>query len=102
MASRDLAWEFHNVYPYFYVQNILGYPNHCYAEWRENFPKLDGDPALAVTHVVEYMKYASSLNVLHEYVMMKIFVSYLEESQRKWLAHSYDPKNIPFSMKLIE
>jgi hypothetical protein len=48
------------------------------------------------------MKYASSLNVLHEDVLMKIFVSSLEESQRKWLAHSCDPKNIPSSTKLIE
>jgi hypothetical protein len=51
-------------------------------EWRENFPKFNGDPTLAVTHVVNYMKYASSLNVLHEDVLMKIFVSSLESSQR--------------------
>jgi hypothetical protein len=48
------------------------------------------------------MKYASSLNVLHEDVLMKIFVSSLESSQKDWLAHSCDPKSIPYSTKLIE
>jgi hypothetical protein len=73
----DLPWEFHNVYPSLDVQNVPGYPNHFSTEWRENFPKFDGDPSLAVTHVVNYMKYALSLNVLHEDVLMKIFVSSL-------------------------
>jgi hypothetical protein len=81
---------------------IPGYPNHCPTEWRENCPKFDGDPALAVTHVVNYMKYVSSLNVLHEDVLMKIFMSSLESSQKDWLAHSCDPKSIPSSTKLIE
>jgi hypothetical protein len=48
------------------------------------------------------MKYASRLNVLHEDVLMKIFVSSLESSQKYWLAHSCDPKSIPSSTKLIE
>jgi hypothetical protein len=48
------------------------------------------------------MKYASSLNVLHEDVLMKIFVSSLESSQRSWLAHSCKPKSIPSSTNLIE
>jgi hypothetical protein len=48
------------------------------------------------------MKYALSLNVLHEDVLMKIFVSSLEASQRNVLAHSCNPKSIPSSTKLIE
>jgi hypothetical protein len=102
MASRDLPWAFHNVYPSLDVQNVPGYPNHCPTEWRENCPKFDGDPALAVTHVANYMKYVSSLDVLHEDVLMKIFVSSLESSQKDWLAHLCDPKSIPSSTKLIE
>jgi hypothetical protein len=74
MASQDLPWEFHKVDPSFDVQDIPGYPNYCSLEWRESCSKFDGDPALAVTHVVNYMKYASSLNVLHEDVLMKICV----------------------------
>jgi hypothetical protein len=73
MASRDLPWEFHKVYPSIDVQNIPGYPNHFSTEWRESFPKFNGDPTLAVTHVMNYMKYASSLNVLHEDVLMNFF-----------------------------
>jgi hypothetical protein len=102
MASWDLPWEFHKVYPSFDVQDILGYPNHCPMKWRENFPKFDGDPALAVTHVMNYMKYSLSLNALHEDALMKIYVSSQESSQRDWLAHSCDPKSIPSSTKLIE
>jgi hypothetical protein len=105
MASRDLPWAFHNVYPSLDVQNVLGYPNHCPTEWRASWHKFDDDPALAVTHVMNYMKYALSLNVLHEDVLMKIFVSSLESSQKDWLAHSCDPKSIPSipsSTNLIE
>jgi hypothetical protein len=102
MASRELPWEFHKVYPSFDVQDILGYTNHFSSEWRESFLKFDGDPALAVTYVVNYMKYALSLNVLHEYVLMKIYVSSLESSKKDWFAHSCDPKSIPSSTNLIE
>jgi hypothetical protein len=90
------------VYPSFDVQDIRGYPNHCSPEWRESCPKFDGDPTLAVTYVMNYMKYASSLNLLHEDVLMKFFVSSLESSQKDWFAHSCDPKSIPSSTKLIE
>ena len=90
------------MYPSIDVQNIPGYPNHCSTEWRASCPKFNGDLALAVTHVVNYVKYASSLNVLHEDVLMKIFVFSLESSQRSWLSHSCDPKSIPSSTKLIE
>jgi hypothetical protein len=102
MASQDLPWAFHKVYPSIDVQNIPGYPNYFPTEWRESCPKFSGDPTLAVTHVVNYMRYASSINVLHEDVLMKIFVSSLESSQRKWLAHSCDPKSIWSSTKLVE
>jgi hypothetical protein len=40
--------------------------------------------------------------VLHQDVLMKFFVYSLESSQRDWLAHSCDPKSIPYSTKLIE
>jgi hypothetical protein len=93
---------FHMVYPSFYVQDIFGYPNHYSPEWRASFPKFNGDPSLAITHVINYMKYASSLDVLQEDVLMKIFVSSLESSQKDWLAHSCNPKGMPSSTKLIE
>jgi hypothetical protein len=102
MASWDLPWYLHKVYPSFDVQDIPGYPNHFPMEWRVNYPKFDGDPTLAVTHVVNYMKYASSLDVLHEDVLMKICVSSPESSQRNFLANSCNLKIIPSSTKLIE
>jgi hypothetical protein len=83
MASWDLPWAFNKVYSSHNVQNIPGYPNLCPAWWREKWPKFDGDPTLVVTHVVKYMRYASSINVMHEDVLMKIFVYYLDSSQRK-------------------
>jgi hypothetical protein len=51
---------------------------------------------------MNYMKYASSLNILHEDVMMKILVSSLESSQKDCLAHSCNLKSIPSSTKIIE
>jgi hypothetical protein len=106
MASQNLPWAFHKVYASSDVHDILGYPNHCPIEWRANCPKFNGDPPLAVTHVAKYINYASSLDllredVLHEDVLMKIFVSSLEPSQRNFLACSCDPKSIPSSAKLI-
>jgi hypothetical protein len=82
MASWELPWEFHNFYPSFYVQDIPGYRNHCSPEWRESFPKFDGDPSLSVTHVMNYMKYDLRFNVVHEDVLMRIFTSSLESSQK--------------------
>jgi hypothetical protein len=102
MASRDLPWEFHKVYPSFDVQDILDIQIISPTEWRESCPKFNGDPTLAVTHVVNYMKYASSLDVLHEDVLMNIFVSSLESSQRNFLAHSCNPRAsllLPSSLK---
>jgi len=84
------------------VHNVPGYPNHCPTEWRANCPKFDSDLALAVTHMANYMMYVSSLDVLREDVIMKIFVSSLESSQKDWLTHLSDPKSIPSSTKLIE
>jgi hypothetical protein len=40
--------------------------------------------------------------VLHEDVLIKIYVSSLESSKKDCLAHSCDPKSIPSSTKLIE
>jgi hypothetical protein len=34
-------------------------------EWNKNCPKFNGDPTLAVNHVVNYMKYVSIINVLY-------------------------------------
>jgi hypothetical protein len=95
-------WAFHKVYPSFDVHDIRGYPNHCSSRWRVSCPKFNGDPTLAVTHVMNYMRYASRLNVLHEYVLMKICVSSLESIQKYLFTHSFDPKSIPYSTKLIE
>jgi hypothetical protein len=90
------------VYPSIDVHIIPGYPNHYSMEWRESIPKFNGDLALAVTHVVNYMKYASSLNVPHEDVLIKNLVSLIESSQKSWLAHSCNPRSIPSSTNLIE
>jgi hypothetical protein len=102
MASWDLPWAFHKVYPSIDVQNIPGYSNLYPAGWRENCPKFDGDPTLVVTHVVNYMRYASSINVMHEDVLMKNFVSSLNSIQRKCLADLCDPKSIWSSTKPFE
>jgi hypothetical protein len=90
------------VYPSIDVQNILDIQIIALRSGGKVSLNLMVIQALAVTHVVNYMKYASSLNVLHEDVLMKIFVSSLESSQRSWLAHSCDPKSIPSSTNLIE
>jgi hypothetical protein len=86
---------------------FLGYPNHFSPNWLDNCPKFDGDPSSAITHVVKFLKYTSEINVIHEDVLIRLFLSkiwhgHLEARQKNWVKHSCSPKSISSIAMFIE
>jgi hypothetical protein len=95
-------WELHEMFPSLDIKNVSGYPNHFSLDWGDNCPKFDGDPSLAITHVVKFLKYTSEINVIHEDVLIRFFLLSLEARQKNWVKHSLSPKSISsltFSLK---
>ena len=88
-------WEFHEVYKALNVEDVYWYPNKCIPRWWEDYSKFDSDPSSAIAHVVKFSKYTSELNVIHEDVIMRLFMIPLEARQRNWVKHSCIPKSIP-------
>jgi hypothetical protein len=87
-------WELHENFPSFCIKNVLGYPNHFSLNWWDDCPKIDGDPSSTITQVVKFLKYTSKINVIHEYVLIRLFVLSLEEKKKDWVKHSCNPKSI--------
>jgi hypothetical protein len=50
----------------------------------EYCPQFDGDALLATTHAVKFHKYTSKINVMHEGMLMRLFVNSLEGKQLAW------------------
>jgi len=61
-------WEFHEIYKALDVKSVPRYPNHYSLDWWDDCPKFNSYPYLAINHVVEFLKYTSEINVIHEYV----------------------------------
>jgi hypothetical protein len=96
-------WELHEMFPSLDINNIPGYPNHFSPDWLDDCPKFDGDPSSAITHVVKFLKYASKINVIHEDVLIRLFLVSLEARkiigsrnlsvQRAYLLSQFSLKN---------
>jgi hypothetical protein len=71
-------------------------------EWVEDLPKFDGDPLFSISHVVNFLKYASKINVMHEDVLMRLLAYSLEGKQRDWVIHSCSPRSISSIVDFIE
>jgi hypothetical protein len=71
-------------------------------KWVENIPKFDGDPLLAISHVVNSLKYISEINVVHEDVLMRLFYYSLGANKRDWVLLSCNPKSIYSISDFIE
>ena len=56
-------------------------PRSLSVEWVEDLPKFDGDPPLAISHFVNFLKYTSKINVMQEDVLMRVFAYSLVEKQ---------------------
>jgi hypothetical protein len=75
----------HERFPSLGIKDIIGYPNHFSLDWVYDCPKFNGDPTLAITHIVRFLKYTSKINVIHEDVLIKLFLVSLEPRQKFWV-----------------
>jgi hypothetical protein len=95
-------WEIHEMFPSLDIKNVLGYPNQFSPDWGDNCPKFDGDLSSVITHVVKFLKYTSDINVIHEDVLIRLFLLSLEARQKNWVKHSCNPKSISSLAVFIE
>jgi hypothetical protein len=82
----------------------VGYPNEFPLEWNENVSNFDGEYSQAIINIVSLLKYVSKLNVMHEDVLIKIFLVSLEGDQKIWVKNCSDPRTIssfPCFVKLL-
>jgi hypothetical protein len=73
------------MFPFVDIQDILGYPNHFCPGWGNKCPKFDGDPSLAITHVVNFLKDVSETNVTHQDVCANKIVFVISRNKTKEL-----------------
>jgi hypothetical protein len=66
-------WSLHKKIPSLDIEDVLGYPNHFSLGWGNNYPKLDGDSSLDITHIVNFLKYVSEIDVTHQDVLIRLF-----------------------------
>jgi hypothetical protein len=77
-------WSLQNVFPSLDIEDVPRYPNHCFLGWGKIFPKFDGDSSLAITNVVNLLKYSLDIDVTHQDVLT-IFFFYIFRSNKKRL-----------------
>jgi hypothetical protein len=82
------------MFPSLDIEDILGYPNQFSLGWGNNYPKFDGDPSLAITHVVNFLKLFSNIDVTHQDVLIRLFFLSLETRQTDWDRHTLNAKSI--------
>jgi hypothetical protein len=82
------------MFPCLDIEHVPGYPNHFSQGWGKNCPKFDGDPSLAIYHVVNLLKYVSEIDVTHQDVLIRLFFLSLETRQKDWVEHTLHPKSI--------
>jgi hypothetical protein len=95
-------WSLHKMFPSLDIEDVLGYPNHFSPGWGNNCPKFDGDLSLAITHVVNFLKYVSEIDVTHQDVLIRLFFLSLETRQKDWVKHTLNPKSISSLTIFIE
>jgi hypothetical protein len=88
-------WHFHEVYKALDVEFVYWYPNKCPLGWWEDFLNFDGDPSSAIVHVVIFSKYTFEMDVIHDNVLVRLFILSLDVKQRDWVRHYCIPKRIP-------
>jgi hypothetical protein len=78
-------WSLHEMFPSLDIKDVPRYPNHFSPDWGDNCPKFDGDPSLAIAHVVKVLKYVSEINVTHQDVLIRLFLLSLGTRQKNWV-----------------
>jgi len=87
-------WDFHELYLAIDLQKIPRCPNNCSPKWLKYIPKFDGDVPFVAQHISSFFKAITKLNIMHEDVLMKLFVFSLEGYSNTWIKHCCRPKKI--------
>jgi hypothetical protein len=58
--------------------------------------KFDGNPSLAIPHVVNFLKYVSEIKVTHQVVLIELFLLSLGTKQREWVKHILSPRRVSY------
>jgi hypothetical protein len=88
------CWLLQKMFPSLDIEDVSGYPNHFSPGWGNNYPKFDEDPSLAITHVVNLLRYVSEIDVTHQDVLIRLFFLSLETKRKGWVKHTLNPKSI--------
>jgi hypothetical protein len=89
-------------YSFLNIKNIPRHPNHFSPYWGNNYSKLYGYPFLVVTHVVNFLKYVSEIDVTHQDVLIRFFLLSLETRKNDWFKHTLSFKSISSLATSIE
>jgi hypothetical protein len=95
-------WLFHVFNPSFDVIEIPEYPNEFPPRYEEYIPKFCGDTHLSAQHVAPFFDFVSSLNVVYEDDLMRLFVYSLEGDARFWIKQLCRPREISSLTSLIQ
>jgi hypothetical protein len=91
-----VPWE--QVYPTIDFKSFQGYPNYFDTKWSSNSPRFGGLP---ITHIVEFMKYISEIELAGEDVLMKLFILSLPSFLQDWFKSSCEDRGISSFVDLI-
>jgi hypothetical protein len=96
-------WEFHEIFPCFYLKEIMGYPNEYPSEWRENLPKFDGIESHAIQHTISFLDYVFKHNVIDEDILIKLIsVFSLEMKEMDWVSYCSGPRTISSCVDFVK
>jgi hypothetical protein len=89
-------WE--QVYLTIDFKSFQGYPHYFDAKWLNNSPRFRGLP---ITHIVEFLKYISEIELEGEDVLVKLFILSLPSFLQDWFKGCCEDRGISSFVDLI-
>jgi hypothetical protein len=75
-------WHFHEEYKALDIEDVYWYSNKFLMDCLESIPKFDGDPSLALAHIVMFNQLILDFDCDQDDVIIRLFLFSLEENQR--------------------
>jgi hypothetical protein len=89
-------WE--KMYPTIDFKSLQGYLDYFEEKWLKNSPRFRGFP---ITHIVEFLKYISEIQLGGEDVLVKIFILSLPSFLQDWFKSFCEDRGISSFVDLI-
>jgi hypothetical protein len=89
-------WE--QVYPTINFKSFQGYPHYLDTKWLNNSPRFGGLP---ISHIVEFLKYISEIELGGEDVLVKLFILSLPSFLQDWFKSCCEDRGISSFVDLI-